>query len=232
MALLLCVGCASVSSPREAAAQAPVWGSIELPFRSRYLFAGTAFGVEDVQQGELSIGVGGFSASGFAVYELELNDFIEADLSVEYYHQVVEAVGVFVGGSLYHFDLGPELGWEGTHELHGGVAISVPLRPSLYVAHDFDLGDGTHATLELSQGIPLGGGGLALELGGSVEYNAHYYTDDSGFAYFDLSSAVAIPLGAVVISPIYIVQRRLDSVFEYAIPDAEVWGITASVVFD
>jgi hypothetical protein len=196
------------------------------------LFAGTSFGVQHVQQAELTVGVGGFTASGFTVYEFDQSSFIEADISVEYYRQVTPSLGFFLGGSLYNFDLGPELGWESTQEVHGGVGFSATLNPTVVVAHDFDLGDGTHATLELSESVPLGSREITLDFGGSVEYNDHYYTDDSGFAYFDVSAALAIPVGMVTLSPIFVVQRRLDSVFEYAIPDAEVWGITASMYFD
>jgi hypothetical protein len=230
--LPLFLGAVLLMSPAPLEAQDSLWGSVELPYRSRYLFAGTSFGVRHVQQAQLAVGRGGLTVYGFAVYEFDQSSIIEADLSADYFFDVSSSIGVFVGGALYNFDLGPDGGWEGTQEVYGGVTSSVLLNPTLLVGHDFDLGDGTHATLGLLHSIPLGERGIGLDLGGSLEYNHHYYTDDSGFAYVDGSVELVVPLGAVTLSPIFIVQRRLDPVFEYAVPDAEVWGITASFDFD
>ena len=83
----------------------------------------------------------------------------------------------------------------------------------------------------LSHSVPLGESGATLDLAGNVDYNAEYYTADSGLSFVDLSAAIAIPIGPLTVSPMFLIQRRLDDAFMDFIPDDELFGVTASLTF-
>jgi len=216
-------------APVLASAQSPVIWSVELPFRSRYLFAGIPFAAEQVQQAQVTAAVGSFTINGFGVYDFEASDVTEADVYADYYTQLNDGVGVYFGGAFYSFKLAS--GWESTPELYAGLVFTAPLNPVLAVAHDFDLGDGTRVTASISHGMPLAENGALLTLGADADYNAEYYTTESGISYFDVYASLGIPLGAVTISPIVLIQRRVDDAFVGSIPDEEVFGVTASFSF-
>ena len=170
-------------------AQTPVTITGELAFRSSYLFAGIPFAAGEVQQAKVTGAAGAFTANVFSVYDFDAGEVTEADLYADYYSQVAPTVGLFVGAALYNFRIGGQ--WEATTELYGGVTLAAPLSPTLYVAHDFDLSEGTNAMLSVSHGVPLGTSGVTLDLGAEVAYNAEYYTMDSGFSFLGLGAAVA-----------------------------------------
>lgn len=216
-------------APLPASAQSPVTWSVELPFRSKYLFAGIPFAAEQVQQAQVTAGVGSFTINGFGVYDFDASDVTEADVYADYYSQLNDAVGMYVGGALYSFKFAS--GWESTPELYAGLVFTVPLNPVLAVAHDFDLGDGTRVTASISHGIPLAESGAVLTLGADADYNAEYYTLDSGISYVDGHASIDIPVGAVTISPMVLIQRRVDDAFVDFIPDEELFGVTASFSF-
>lgn len=206
--------------------------SAELAYRSKYLFAGIPFASKDVQQAQVSVGLGSVTVYGFSVWDFDRSEITEADVYADYYLQASPLVGLFVGGALYNFDYGPEFGgWQGTQELYGGVVLGTLLSPTLLVAHDFDLGDGTHVLASVTHNLPVGDAGLSLDLGGNVDYNAEYYTTASGFSYGSVSAALNIPVGPLTLSPIAIIQRRLDDAFVDYVPDEEVFGVTASFTF-
>jgi len=206
----------------------PATVSAELAFRSKYLFAGIPFAAEQVQQAKVTVVAGSFTVNAFSVYDIDASDVTETDIYGDYYFQAAPKVGIFLGGALYRFKI--EGVWESTPELYGGVVISAPLNPTLFVAHDFDLGDGTHAMLMLSHSVPLGDSGVTLDLAGNVDYNAEYYTTASGLSFVDVSAAIAIPVGPLTVSPMFLIQRRLDDAF-LVVPDEELFGVTASFTF-
>ncbi len=205
----------------------PATVSAELAFRSKYLFAGIPFAAEQVQQAKVTVVAGSFTVNAFSVYDIDASDVTETDIYGDYYFQAAPKVGIFLGGALYRFKYDV---WESTPELYGGVVISAPLNPTLFVAHDFDLGDGTHAMLMLSHSVPLGDSGVTLDLAGNVDYNAEYYTTASGLSFVDVSAAIAIPVGPLTVSPMFLIQRRLDDAF-LVVPDEELFGVTASFTF-
>ena len=228
--LAMLVAFAAVLLPMGTSAQSATV-SAELAFRSKYLFAGIPFAAEQVQQAKVTVVAGSFTINGFSVYDFDASDVTEMDIYGDYYFQAAPKVGIFVGGALYRFKF-PGVGWESvTPELYGGVVLSAPLNPTLFVAHDFDLGDGTHAMLMLSHSVPLGESGATLDLAGNVDYNAEYWTTDSGLSFVDLSAAIGIPIGPLTVSPMFLIQRRLDDAFLGFIPDDELFGVTASLTF-
>lgn len=210
--------------PEEARAQVTVTG--EVAYRSKYLFAGIPFAADDVTQVRLSVGSGALTLNGLAVWDHDADDVTEADLWGDWYAQASPTVGIFVGAALYNFRIGDD--WEETPEVYGGLVFTAPLNPVLYVAHDFDLGDGTHAALLLSQDVPIGDTGATLSLGGTLDYNDGYYLPEvSGFSYVDVSASVGFPFGPLTIAPLFLLQRGIDDAF----PDEELWGVTATVTF-
>lgn len=211
--------------PADLSAQSPVTGSAEINFLSHYLFAGIPFAAGEVTQARVTVGSGGFTFNGFSVYDYEASDLTEADLYGDYYAQIAPTLGLFVGAALYNFQF--PSGWEATPELYAGLVLTAPLNPTLYVAHDFDLGDGTQALLMLSHSVPLGTGGATLDFAGNLGYNDGYYTDISGFSYADLGASVGLPVGPLTISPLVLVQFGIHETFV----DEEVFGVRASIAF-
>lgn len=211
--------------PGVASAQSPVTASGELTFLSHYLFAGIPFAAGEVSQATVTVASGGLTGNAYAVYDYDADDVTEADVWGDYYFQAAPALGVFAGAALYSFKYAT--GWESTPELYGGVVLTAPLSPTLYVAHDFDLGDGTHAMLMVSHSVPLGTGGATLDLAGNVDYNDSYYTEISGFSYADVGASIGIPVGPLTVSPLVIIQLAIDDTFV----DEEVFGVRASMTF-
>lgn len=215
--------------PAPASAQGaplPLSVSAEAAFKSRYLFAGIPFAEDEVLQAKVVVGAGAFTFNGFSVYGVEEGDVIEADVWGDYYVQLAPQVGAFVGAALYNFELAD--GWEATPELYGGLTVAVPLNPTLYVAHDFHLGDGSHILFSLSHAVPLGTSGATLGAATNVDYNDDYWVAGSSFAFVDLVLSLGLPVGNVTLTPMFQVQRAID---EERFGDFELFGLTASVAF-
>lgn len=164
--------------------------------------------------------------SGFAVWDWETSQFSEADLYAEVFGEATPLLGYYLGGVFYNFLLGES--WDQSYELYGGLTLTAPLSPTLHVAHDFELGDGTRAFLQLSHGVPLGGEGPTFTLAARVEYNDRYYTEASGLAYADLIGVVEFDLGPLTLTPAATIQRQLDEAFAGSIDDGEVFSIAAA----
>jgi len=222
-----------LGTPTASEAQSPVTATAEVNFLSQYFFAGIPFATGEVSQASLSVATpGGFTFNGFAVYDYDRSEVTELDVWGDYYTQLAPTVGLFVGAALYNFDFVTT--WESTPEVYGGLVLTAPLNPTLYVAHDFDLGDGTHATLMLSESAPLGASGATVNVAGNLDYNQDYYLDFSGLGYADLGASVSIPAGPVTLSPSLTLIFALADDFQAAagIDDIEeVLGLSASMVF-
>ena len=229
----LCLSVEGMVAPTAAEAQSPLTTTAEINVLSDYFFAGIPFAAAEVSQARVSVATpGGFTFNAFTVYDYDVGDITEFDLYGDYYAQIAPTLGLFVGAALYNFDLAT--GWEGTPEVYGGLVLTAPLSPTLYVAHDFDLGDGTHAALMLSHTVPLGASGASLDLAGSVDYNDGYYVDFSGFSYADLGAGVAVPVGPLTVTPSLTLLVALEDGFQLqtGIDDTEtVLGLSASATF-
>jgi hypothetical protein len=176
-------------------------------------------------------GNGTLTVNGGAVYmHGEYDELLELDLWGDYYHQINDQVGAYVGVGYYgfkHYLVQDE--FAGTPEFYAGVVLYTPFTPSLYVARDLDLSKGTHATFSLSHSVPVVEDGATLTFKGNLDYNHEYYRPDSGFSYADLMATLALPLGRVTVSPMAAVQVAIadDDYFG----DWGLFGISASVVF-
>lgn len=225
--LLLTLAVPSVSS-----AQVPVSGSAELTYKTNYFFSGIPFAADDVTQAHVQVTAGSFTVHGFSTYDHDASDVTELDLYADYYAQLAPAVGGFVGAALYGFKFVD--GWKTTPELYAGLVFTAPLNPAVYVAHDFDLGDGTHVMFSVSEEIPLGPSGATLGLGANLDYNDSYWEDfwlvsgsESGFSFADFTASLGIPVGPLTVKPMIIIQRAIHDDFF----DDEVFGVSASIAF-
>ena len=221
-----------LGTPSSASAQSPVSITGEINYLSDYFFAGIPFAADDVTQTRVTVATAGFTFNAFSVWDYERSEVTELDVYGDYYTQLAPTVGLFVGAALYNFDY--VTSWESTHEIYAGLVLTAPLNPTLFAAHDFDLGDGTHVTLMLSESLPLGEGGATLDLAGNLDYNDGYYVPFSGLAYADVGASVGIPVGPLVVSPLVVLQFGLDEDFRQAagIEEVEeVFGVSASMTF-
>lgn len=226
------LGLLALALPHGVSAQVPATVTAELAFRTKYLFAGIPFSAEQVTQPKLTVGLGSLTLNGFATFDHGPDELTEADIYGDYYVQAAPTVGVYVGAALYNFKINGS--FEPTPEVYGGVALGVPLSPTLHVAHDFDLGDGTRVLLSVSHGVPVGTTGATLDFGAGLDYNDSYWEQywqvdgsDSGFTFADVSLALSIPIGPLVVSPIVLFQQAIHEDFV----DDEVFGVTASMTF-
>ncbi len=206
-------------------AQSPVSVSGALDFKTKYLFAGIPFAAEEVTQATITVATGAFTFNAFSVYDIDASDVTEGDIWGDYYAQLSPGVGLFVGAALYNFKIAGE--WDPTVEGYAGLVFTLPLTPTLYFAHDFDLGDGNHFILSLAHSVPLGASGATLDFAGDLDYNNNYYTSNSGFSFVDFAVSVGIPAGPLTISPTVLIQRNIDDLFT----DEEVFGVKAAFVF-
>jgi hypothetical protein len=133
-------------------------------FKTRYLFAGIPFAADEVTQAQITVASGSFTFNAFSVYDVDASDVTEGDIWGDYYRQLSPAVGLFVGAAVYNFKILGE--WDPTAEAYGGLVFTGPLNPTVYFAHDFDLGDGSHAMFSLSHSVPLGVTGCHARLRG------------------------------------------------------------------
>ena len=216
-------------------AQAQVSVTGELAAKSRYLFAGMVFWAGPMTQPKLTLsstsGNGTFTVNGGAVYmHGEFDELMELDVWGDYYLQVNDRVGAYVGLGYYSFrDFLVQDEYAGSPELYGGVVLYVPLTPSVYVARDFDLTKGTHVTVSLSHSVPVAESGASLTFNGNLDYNHEYYRADSGFSFADVAATLAIPVGRLTVSPMAAVQVGIadDGYFG----DWGLFGVSASVTF-
>jgi hypothetical protein len=216
-------------------AQAQVTASAELTTKSRYLFAGMVFWKGPMTQPKLTVsatsGNGTLTVNGGTVYiHGDFSEVMELDLWGDYYYQVNDRVGAYVGAGYYNFKDYLKPGeYAGSPELYGGLVFYLPLTPSVYVAREFELTEGTHVTFSLSHAVPVSDGGLSLNFEGRLDYNHEYYFDDSGFSFADLSGKLNIPAGPFTLSPLVALQVGIAD--EAYFGDWGLFGLTASAAF-
>lgn len=197
----------------------------EVAYRTDYLFAGIPFSSGGVTQATVTMSAGAFTLNAFTSYDHDLSDVNEADVYGDIYVQLSPRIGGFAGVGIYNFEF--DTGWETTPEIYAGVVLSAPFTPTVTVAHDLNLGDGTHVLLTLSHSVPLGESGATLDLVGDLDYNDDYWVDVTGFSFADIGVSVAIPVGPLTISPMALAQFGIDDAFG----DEEVLGVSASWTF-
>lgn len=223
---------AALSTTSSGSAQSPVSFAAETSLMSRYMFAGIPFSSDAVQHAQVSASGSGLTVYGFATWDHDLGEVVELDVYGDYYRQLAPTVGAYVGLALYSFKLAGS--FDGTPEIYGGVTVSALLNPTLHVAHDFDLGSGTHATLMLSHAVALGTSGASLRFSGDVDYNDGYWEEfwqvngeASGLSYADVGATLDLPVGPLTVSPGVVLLFAIHEDFV----DEQVFGLTASMSF-
>jgi len=190
----------------------PVTVSADVLYATQYLFAGIPFSGGDVFQPHVAVGVSGFTFNFFSNYDLDTDEFNEFDVYADYFTMLSDMVGGYVGAALYHFKNVVQPGeFSATPEIYAGLSVFTTLTPSIYVAHDFDLGDGTRVYFSLTHGVPLGSATLTGT--GRIEYNADYWRDGSSFSFADLNVSLGVPAGIFTIAPFVVFQGALDDDF-------------------
>jgi hypothetical protein len=215
--------------------QAQTAFAADLAWKSRYLFAGMVFWKGPMTQPKLTLsttsGSGTLTVNGGAVYmHGDYDELMELDLWGDYYHQINDQVGAYVGAGYYNFNhFLVEDEYAGSPELYGGLVLYVPLTPSVYVARAFDLTEGIHVTFSLSHPITLTENGTSLTFTGNLDYNHEYYRPDSGFSFADLMATLSLPVGALTASPMAAVQVAIAD--DGSFGDWGLFGISASTSF-
>ena len=104
------------------------------------------------------------------------------------------------------------IGLEPTPELYAGLTAALPGNPTLYIARDLDLTTGNHGNLSVSHSVPAGSASVSAT--GLLEYNDGYYREESSFAFAAVDISVAVPLGALTLSPMVTVLGALHDDFK------------------
>lgn len=174
-------------------------------FVSKYIWRGQNLNDDYAFQPGVSASYAGFTAGAWGSLDMtDISDnsgeFTEVDYSLDYSGEVpgVEGVSYSVGIINYHF---PSVVGD-TTELYWGLALDMPLSPSVTVYHDIDQADGTYASFGIGHDFgtiaDLGGGievgmDFSAALGiGDEDYNNFYWgTTDGGLN--DLALSVSFP---------------------------------------
>jgi hypothetical protein len=204
----------AASEPAQTQNEPPLTISAELQYRSRYLFSGIPFSTGSVAQAKLTLGYNGFTLNALTNYDFDISGFNERDLWADYYHQLNELIGVYVGGSYFNFKNFKRPGkWDPTYELYAGISTQYPGNPSLYYARDFELTDGGQiARLTLSHEVPVGA--VTVTGTGNIVYNDNYYRVGSNVSHLDLSVSVDMHLGRFTVSPMVTYQDAIADDFD------------------
>ncbi len=211
-------------APASAQDVIPVTLGAHVDYRTRYLFAGVPFSDGGVVQGTMDLGYGSWTFHAFTSYDFDTEEINEGDVWGDYYHQLHDKLGGFIGGAAYSFKFIPS-GWDLTPEIYGGLVLYVPGTPTLYYARDFDLTTGDHTVLTLTHAIPAGTN-VTVQATGRIEYNNGYYRFEpsrADFSYADLNVSVPIVLGKITITPMVILVGAIADDFE----DRVIGGVKA-----
>jgi hypothetical protein len=202
------------AKPVETQDKASLTIGADLEYRSRYLFSGVPFSGSSVTQARLSLGYGGFTFNALTNYDFDTSELNEGDVWADYFHQLNEMIGVYVGGAIYRFKNFKRAGkWDPTVEFYAGISTSLPGNPSLHYARDFELTDGGQiARLTLSHEVPVGA--VTVTGTGNIVYNDNYYRVGSNFSHLDLSISINVQLGRFTVTPMVTYQEPLADDFD------------------
>jgi hypothetical protein len=130
----------------------------------------------------------------------ERRRFTEADYTLDYTFAVSRRVKLSLGTIRYTF---PHTGFPTTQEVYAGVALDLPLAPTLKVYRDVDEANGHYASFAVSHTVAnlarfSDKAAMSLALSASVGYgdakhNRFYYAG-SGAGPADLTLSVGLPI--------------------------------------
>lgn len=206
LAMAVIAGFATLAAPPAPAAEA----EFDLSAFSEYVWRGQVLNDEPVFQPSIDVAAGnGFSINVWANMDLTDNnagliydaegtsevddteaEFTEVDLTIDYALPLDGKFGLNVGAIEYVYSHPAG----STREVYVTAGLAVPLNPSLTVSYDFDKADGTYASFDVEQDIPLGEA-VTLTFSGSVGYGDAGYNEYSfgtcGGAFNDANAGLA-----------------------------------------
>lgn len=234
--LMMAVG--TLASTASAAVE--VSGDAYAGFYDKYLWRGFDLsGSEGVVQGGVDLSTKGFTLSYWTNIQasddkkggFKGGEANETDITLDYTGEVNDILSVSVGNIFYHLD-----GLDDTNELYLGVALNLPLSPSLTVYYDYDEAelDGLFFNASIGHTIALGEK-LGFNLGAGVNYNQA--SDFAVGAYrgwhnYELSASVDYALTEQLsLTPSFLVSSPISNQAKKAIDTETVGGIALTLNF-
>ena len=205
----------AINTHAEEQDETPVFASVRLDYKSRYLFSGLAFSTGSVLQPGISLGYNGFTLNAYANYDATTEEVNEGGFFADYYHQFAAAAGVYAGVSNFNYKHFKVPGrWASTYEFNAGLVTGLPGNPALHYARDFSLSeDGQTVRLALSHDVPAGA--VTFTGSGNIVYNDDYYRTGSNFSHFDLSLSMTAPVaGSFTLTPMVTWQHAIADDFD------------------
>ena len=205
----------AINTHAEEQDETPVFASVRLDYKSRYLFSGLAFSTGSVLQPGISLGYNGFTLNAYANYDATTEEVNEGGFFADYYHQFAAAAGVYAGVSNFNYKHFKVPGrWASTYEFNAGLVTGLPGNPALHYARDFSLSeDGQTVRLALSHDVPVGA--VTFTGSGNIVYNDDYYRTGSNFSHFDLSLSMTAPVaGSFTLAPMVTWQHAIADDFD------------------
>lgn len=217
-----------------------VSGDAYVGFYDKYIWRGFDLsGSEGVVQGGVDLSAKGFTLSYWTNYQasddkeagFKRGEATETDITLDYTGEVNDILSVSVGNIYYHLD-----GLDDTNELYLGVALNLPLSPSLTVYYDYDEAesDGLFFNASIGHSIPVGEK-LGFNLGAGVSYNqgSDYavgsYRDWHNYE-FSASADYALT-DHLSISPSFLVSSPISNEAKKAIDTETVGGVALTLTF-
>lgn len=168
-------------------------GSLDGTVASRYLFQGIDYSDgRSVLQPNVVVSHGAFAAVLWANYQPNLGDVNEIDASLK----ITKAFGRLTVSPGYTYLRYPNrVDWAPSQELYADLSVVSPLSPTLSVHQDIDAGDGTYATLGVSQTVAA-----SFTLASNLFYQHHYY-EMTGVPAVELKAGTSFPYGGMTLAP-------------------------------
>ena len=191
-----------------------VSASVNLDYKSRYLFSGIPFSTGSVLQPGIALGYNGFSLNAYTNYDADTDEINEGGIFASYYYQYSKSAGVYVGVANFNYKHIKEAGkWDSTYEFNSGLITALPGNPELHYARDFSLAeDGQTIRLALTHEVPAGA--VTFTGSGNIVYNDNYYRIGSDVSHFDLSLSMTVPAGRFTLTPMVTYQHAIADDFE------------------
>lgn len=195
-----------ISSGFAVAEESGVEFGISADFYSKYIWRGQNLNDDYAFQPGVSASFAGFTAAVWGSLDMtdygdNSGEFTEIDYSLDYTADMpgIEGLSYYLGVINYHF---PSIVGD-TTEVYWGLALDVPLSPSVTVYHDIDQIEGTYASFaighdfgtvfEFAEDVGVGMD-FSASLGlGDDDYNAGYWGDTENAGLNDLMLSVSFP---------------------------------------
>ena len=229
---------AVVATPALAAIE--VEGSAYVGYFDKYLWRGyNLSGSLPVVQGGVNLSSNGFTLGYWTNIQTKTDDgegyrggeATETDITIDYTFSPVDKLKVSVGNIWYALD-----GYDDTKEAYLGLALDVPLSPTVKVYYDYDQSNenGLFYTAAVSHSFDLMDK-LSLSLGALVSYNDENYSVGEWYSdwhNYELSaSATYAVTDQISITPSFVFSEPISDDARIAIDSETVGGVTVTFTF-